>query len=43
MACSGSFEINAFSESLRLLIRENKRQHSIFNTAFRIRLMLAHF
>lgn len=31
MACSVTFEIDASSESLRLLIRENNSQHCIFN------------
>ncbi len=31
MAFTVSFEIDASSESLRLLIRENNRQHCIFN------------
>jgi len=35
MACSVSLEIDASSELMRLLIRENNRQHSIFNNGLK--------
>ena len=35
MAFTVSFEIDASSELLRLLIRENYRQHSIFNNGLK--------